>query len=127
MKKNILVLAIVLSLMSCSDKNIDLIKSDLKASDKLTNAEIESTQFKTTKMIDSDGKTSLITYNSDRQYIISQKGGLYASNFDFANPQSIVENTDVFFIEAYRFTTDTVFKKVYYINENKIVGKFILK
>lgn len=127
MKKIILGLAVSMALVSCANKDLDILKSDLKTSDKLSDQEIESTEFKTTKMLASDGKKALVRLSTDRKYIVATEGGLYASSLDVCNDSDIKENTDVFYIEAYRIAKDTVFKKIYFTNENKIVGMFKLK
>ena len=127
MKRIALGLVAVMVLVSCSDKNIDLLKADLKNNVKLSDSEIESTQFKTTKMLASDGKKALITLSLDRKYIVAKNGGLFASALDVCKDSDIKNDTEVFYIEAYRIAKDTVFKKIYFTNENKIVGEFRLK
>lgn len=127
MKKITLVLAISIALFSCSNNNVDLIKLDLKNNLKLSDSEIESTEFKTTKMLSSDGKKELIDTSLGRKLIVATKGGLFASALDVCKDSQIKENTDVYYTEAYRIAKDTVFKKIYFTNENKIVGEFLLK
>ena len=117
----------IIALISCSDKNSDLLKENLKTKVELSESEIESTQFKTTKMLASDGKKALIKLSLDRKYIVATKGGLYASALDVCKDSEIKDGTDVFYIEAYRIAKDTVFKKIYFTNENKVVGEFLLK
>ena len=56
MKKVTLGILGMIALISCSDKNTDLLKENLKTKVRLSDSEIESTQFKTTKMLASDGK-----------------------------------------------------------------------
>jgi hypothetical protein len=127
MKKIILGLGMSMALFSCANKDLDILKNDLKTSDKLSDQEIESTEFKTIKMLASDGKKALIGLSLDRKFIVATKGGLYASSLDVCKDSEIKENTDVYYTEAYRIAKDTVFKKIYFTNENKIVGKFKLK
>jgi len=127
MKTIILGIAASMFLISCSDSNLDILKSDLKTSNKLSDQEIETTEFKTTKMLASDGKKALIKLSTDRKFIVSTKGALFASSLDVCKDSEIKDNTDVYYVEAYRIAKDTVFKKIYFTNENKIVGQFLLK
>lgn len=128
MRKILLLIGIIL-MSSCAKENsgIDAIKLDLKSSDKLSDQEIENTSFSTTKMLSSDGKKALVDLSLNRKNIVATKGGLFASALDVCNDSEIKENSDVYYIEAYRIAKDTVFKKIYFTNENKIVGKFKLK
>ena len=127
MKKVTLGILGMIALISCSDKNTDLLKENLKTKVRLSDSEIESTQFKTTKMLASDGKKALITLSLNRKYIVAKEGGLYASALDVCKDSEIKDDTEVFYIEAYRIAKDSVFKKIYFTNENKIVGEFLLK
>lgn len=127
MKQIILGLVVLVSLISCSNNNLGILKSDLKTSDKLSDKEIESTEFKTIKMSAANGKRALVELSLDRKYIVATTGALYASSLDVCKDSDIKDNTDVYYVEAYRITKDTVFKKIYFTNENKIVGKFRLK
>lgn len=124
--KKLLILSLVLASCSSVDKNVEIIQADLKTVDKLTDPEIETTKFNIVKLISSDGKKALSDLYQERKYKASTDG-VFASSLDICNDMEIKDGSDVYFIEAYRLTTDTVFKKLYYINENKIVGKFLIK
>lgn len=129
MKKIVLVTLLSMALFSCSNesKDLNVLKLDLKNSNKLSDVEIDSVKFKILKMTYSDGKNELLKVSNDRKKIVALNGGLYAFFLDVCKDSEIKENTDVNMIEAYRIAKDTVFKKLYFTNENKIVGKFLLK
>jgi hypothetical protein len=129
MKKIILVTLLLTALFSCSNnsKDLDILKLDLKNTNKLSQVEIDSMKFKILKMTSSDGKKELLKVSNDRKRIVAAKGGLYAFFLDVCKDSEIKDKTDVNMIEAYRIVKDTVFKKLYFTNENKVVGKFLLK
>jgi hypothetical protein len=129
MKKAIAILSLSLLITSCNNqsKQIDIVKADIKKKGNISEAEIETMKFNTMELISVDGKNDLMKISNDRKMKVIKNGGVYGFFFDICKENEIKENDKVLKVEAYRIVTDTVYKSIYFINGEKIVGRFSIK
>jgi hypothetical protein len=129
MKKVIAILSLSLLMASCNNqsKQIDIVKADIKSKGSITDAEIETLKFNTMELISVDGKNDMINISTDRKMKVLKNGAVYGYFFDICKENEIKENDKVLKVEAYRVVTDTIYKSIYFLNDDKIVGRFSIK
>ena len=129
MKRVITILSLSILIISCNNesKQIEVVKNDIIKKGDLTKAEIETLKFSTLEMISVDGKNELISISTDRKMEAIKEGAVFGLNFDICKNKEIKENDKISKITAYRIATDTVYKSLYFVDNEKIVGRFMLK
>ena len=125
--KKLLLLLLLLMISCTSNESLEVVKSDIKSSGKLSDLELQTIKFKTLEMISKDGRNDLLKLSLNRKMKILKEGAVYGGAFDICQPDEIKENDKILKIEAYRIAGDTVYKSIFYTKDDKIVGRFLMR